>query len=530
MRCHNKGVKDHTDEVISHFKEIACPCSEVCCVVLVAGSSMQMCESCKSTLMSMCATKSACAPHCLTLVRTSSNVCTISFCTGLVMRCCDFLKRWVDTTSEAPAPNTHKSLTSPAVRLIPFLNYVSPARAGLLSECVDQAVCNPSCKYDSTRTLVPLHCEAPLMTLEEAADAESKWCKSLPGLNLFVIFMNTDLTYEDGIVMSASASMRFKHPCIKHVKFAVATKIPDAGSITQPFSVSWWQVAFEGTVTCSSLNSVGTTALSMRFVGFPVNGDKFAALHGQKGAVTMLPDNQMPRAKNITAELMMGSSAATKRQTASQIIEAACGLCCKSEGADSCTVSPTRISRFASKNSKSTDKTNVHSVCEHAEGEVLVPNDDGMHSKVNRNVWTIGSSATTVDSARVNCGVVRVMQSAFMASTKMSCAQRTAKSHNMSAVSGSSAGGSKSLGEMELVQLEASGFRACMEEFMQRSEACVVEVCRNCSCILMLRGCNNEQKSAHGTCDAILSSSSVRAMTGIRVTAGLNTKLGAKLN
>jgi DNA-directed RNA polymerase beta subunit len=58
----------------------------------------------------------------------------------------------------------------------------------------------------------------------------------------------------------------------------------------------------------------------------PVNGDKFTTLHGQKGVVTILDDSQMPTLRGKSADIVIGSSSIIKKETVSQLLEAACGM------------------------------------------------------------------------------------------------------------------------------------------------------------------------------------------------------------
>jgi DNA-directed RNA polymerase beta subunit len=95
----------------------------------------------------------------------------------------------------------------------------------------------------------------------------------------------------------------------------------------------------------------------------------------------------------------------------------------------------------------------------------------------------------------------------------------------MDAPFGSSSGGSKRLGEMELAQLEASGMKHCLQEFIDRSDSCVVDVCNRCKCITLLCACTDEQKSSCGTFECVVRSSAIKAMIGIRVCNGLNTEI-----
>ena len=93
---------------------------------------------------------------------------------------------------------------------------------------------------------------------------------------------------------------------------------------------------------------------------------------------------------------------------------------------------------------------------------------------------------------------------------------------SMSPMSKASMGGSKRLGEMELTQLEALGMKNCLQEFVERSEACVVEVCNVCRCITILCGCSPDSREEHGVFEVILSSSSIAMMIGNRVMDKVN--------
>jgi hypothetical protein len=73
-----------------------------------------------------------------------------------------------------------------------------------------------------------------------------------------------------------------------------------------------------------------------------------------------------------------------------------------------------------------------------------------------------------------------------MSSTKMSCTQRKSGNRSLTVSSSGVTGGSKSLGEMELSQLEATGMTACLKELSMRSDLCTVSACCKCRCISIL--------------------------------------------
>jgi hypothetical protein len=100
------------------------------------------------------------------------------------------------------------------------------------------------------------------------------------------------------------------------------------GSEVIPHCACWWQNHFG--VIVSQIDTIPSGGL--RIIALcecsPVNGDKFTALHGQKGTVTVLDDCFRPSTNGRTADVATGSSSAIKRQTASQLLEAAHSECC----------------------------------------------------------------------------------------------------------------------------------------------------------------------------------------------------------
>ena len=92
-----------------------------------------------------------------------------------------------------------------------------------------------------------------------------------------------------------------------------------------------------------------------------------------------------------------------------------------------------------------------------------------------------------------NYGTIRVMQSVFMASTKMSFTSKMAGKYTMVPSKKSSYGGSKNLGEMEIMQLDASGMKYVLQEFIDRSDMAVIDIiCCSCNHIKMVCDCPND--------------------------------------
>lgn len=92
-----------------------------------------------------------------------------------------------------------------------------------------------------------------------------------------------------------------------------------------------------------------------------------------------------------------------------------------------------------------------------------------------------------------NYGTIRVMQSVFMASTKMSFTSKMAGKYTMVPSKKSSYGGPKSLGEMVKMHLDASGMKYVPQEFIDdRSDMAVIDICCSCNHIKMMCDCPND--------------------------------------
>ena len=328
-----------------------------------------------------------------------------------------------------------------------------------------------------------------------AKTAEPELYESLPGMNMPTMFCNMSLTYEDDMVMSRSVASKLRYPCKKRVKLWDISAVPAINSKIPPFSRSWWQVGFEGTVVDATRSVSDSIIVYIEFVGLPVNGHKFTTLHGQKGVVTILPDTEMLIVSNQHAELVIGSSVIIKRGTASQLIEAAYGMYCINHSIDHCKHDTDEIIGMYVKDYRVSPRIDaIDSICKRYESDVYMPDKQGISQHITRRIWKIGSSISSTQSVRANYGYIRVMQSVFMASTSMSCTQVKSGKKQRVPMSIASKGGSIGLGEMELQQLEACGMKNCVTEFCVRSDLCKVDVCCKCKCITITCTCDKETR------------------------------------
>jgi hypothetical protein len=219
VRCYKKGVDLQLTELILDFYNMNCTCDEADVILSVAGCEIELCRSCLCRLEEICLSYSRVSPHCITLHYYAEELVTLSFCTGSLMRFSNPDNKWVDSASIQSKPSDYTQILSSISLMIPFLSYISPTRAGMLSTFLSQSICTPSCRYDPCRVVVPLYNESPLMCARVVEEGSVDMLStSIPGLNVFVVFCNLDLTHEDGMVMSASAAYRYKYLCVSKIK------------------------------------------------------------------------------------------------------------------------------------------------------------------------------------------------------------------------------------------------------------------------------------------------------------------------
>ena len=250
----------------------------------------------------------------------------ISFCTGALMRQ-TVDGAWITTEQPVSDDLKYHSVLSPCASLTPFPSHINATRLGLSNVYMQHAICEPYCTYMAGMKFTPLYNEDTILLpdfLLTTNHVISGSQRSFPGLNLFAVFMNMHLTHEDGVVMSRSASERFKYKAEINRTLSVFDRhIPDVGTIIEPYSRNWWQCHFKGTVIVVKQIDPDRILLILSCICYPVNGDKFTTLHGQKGVVTILEDHKMPHISDRQAEIVIGSSSILKRGTVSQMLEAA---------------------------------------------------------------------------------------------------------------------------------------------------------------------------------------------------------------
>ena len=113
-------------------------------------------------------------------------------------------------------------------------------------------------------------------------------------------------------------------------------------------------------------------------------------------------------------------------------------------------------------------------------------------SPIRRVLRPVGSNIPRPCNVRANYGIIRLMQSSFLASFRMSSTHNLAPGFRVRPETSSSRGGSRSLGEMETMQLLASGMTHSLKEFSISSDMRIVDVCRRCRCVTVICECDTE--------------------------------------
>ena len=485
-RCYNMGVGDGMMHISQELLRRDCTCSSVDVTICIAGYEVGICKNCYDTLKHVVLKLLKQSPHSPTLYL-NGQVHILSFCTGSLMRQ-QKSGTWSCSNSCTEPVDKYHSILAPSASLVPFPEFINTVRMGLSNTYITQAICRPFCDYQPNMKIYPKYEEHPIIMPDFIRDSQTFINGCLPGLNLQVVFLNMEETYEDGIVLSRSAAERFSYSveCTKVLQVR-SHNIPEPGCIVKPYSKSWWQCHFPGTVSSITRMNMDSVKVTVDVMCYPVNGDKFTTLHGQKGVVTIFKDEDMPVVNGMRAEIVIGTSSIIKRGTTSQLLEAAyCHYAVNTMGSD-CPVSLDRVVAHYIDCSRS--RSSVTDILKLYDSDVRVQG-----RTIRRKEYKVRSNIHRTSNVTANYGIIRVMQSCFLSSFKMSTTADVAPSTRRIANRQSSTGGSKGLGEMEVTQLIASGLSHTLSELSDRSDTHIVEVCTQCKRLVGFCNCTETER------------------------------------
>ena len=107
----------------------------------------------------------------------------------------------------------------------------------------------------------------------------------------------------------------------------------------------------------------------------------------------------------------------------------------------------------------------------------------------------------------------------------MSCTASTSTVNKLVPNTAASEGGSKSLGEMECMQLYASGLSHTLSELMNRADMCVVSLCRQCKLVSILCDCEVSTRGSLGYDEIRIPYKSLKFMIAFKIAYNVNMRL-----
>ena len=92
---------------------------------------------------------------------------------------------WVDTNCRVSVDGMnmmdYRSMLSPALTIIPFVEYINTTRASLTNIYLSQAVCRPACIYEGCVTVVPEYQEDPMVLSDSLVGCDPAKISDTPG-------------------------------------------------------------------------------------------------------------------------------------------------------------------------------------------------------------------------------------------------------------------------------------------------------------------------------------------------------------
>jgi hypothetical protein len=231
----------------------------------IAGIEFRVCIHLWSKAVRLLRDRATTSPHVPTFDVLQSKV-VISFCTGTLMKRTNGM--WKDSNTirgGVTAMDTIYDVVAPALQFIPFVSSIHPARASLVNVYLEQAVCYPWSSYIQGITFAPNYTEQPVFVTDVVSPQVESIGKLLPGLNLRVLFCNTGLTYEDGMVLSNSAALRFQYTAEHSITLSLfQTRGMFIDGTVQAGSQPWWQFPYDGVITTLEPTRLGKIMITGR--------------------------------------------------------------------------------------------------------------------------------------------------------------------------------------------------------------------------------------------------------------------------
>ncbi len=387
--------------------------------------------------------------------------------------------------------------------IAPFVEYDRPPRTLFASGQTTQGIFLPW-SVGSAR-VSPQHVSKPLVATQFVRDIErdneenpgAMW-DVFSGEDLTVCYMNLPLNYEDSMVLSSAFSDRggFATLSLCTYRISESDDIPEEGEKLCGKKYKWWKVACTDTCVCKYKNGrrlVSTSgrvpsgtvhqilrtedgAISIKVLSFSqiLTGDKISTMHGQKGVVRIVPQENLPMivlkdGSIFHADLYIAVGSIVSRQTNGQIFESAHGLRAAREG-KLYTTQPTF------------DPSSEE--CDY----VMNP----MTGKIITRELPSG----TIEPIRATIGITRIINQTQMTRERHHLTHRSEGKGSTGTHSGRADGGGVAASEMDFQVMYAKGLYSCAQEFLNRGNMTIVPVCRTCLAIKPLHDCGGPFREA----------------------------------
>lgn len=331
------------------------------------------------------------------------------------------------------------------------------------------------------------------------ADESDGIASYMPGENVCVLYLNTEETYEDSLIISSKFADLggFATTSICRYALPYGDLVPNVGDTMCTFVFPWWKgpclkycqhtlawigkhrhkknVGREHTGICTNKKQSKSGEWSIEISSFQQiqTGDKVTTGHGQKGVATIKPVHSMPFIKTkegdtIVPDLVVAMSSITTRQTNGQLYETQCGIDALRNSA---------IFMFK-------DDPYPQSF---DEGYVY----DGETGDLFTTLFAGGSDEITVASY----GYLRMFNQTQMTRERHFTSHRSPGKYSLRTPVRRSKGGGVALGEMEVQVGIASGLANCMREIVMRGDQVLTHVCTQCKRLRLLCTCEQTEPS-----------------------------------
>ncbi len=380
--------------------------------------------------------------------------------------------------------------------LCPFVDQDRPPRTLFASGQTTQGIFMPWSV--GTARVSPLHTSRPIVATKFVRDIErdadqnpdAMW-DVFAGEDLMVCYMNMGLNYEDSMVLSSAFADRggFATLSLCTYRISESEEIPEEGEKLCGKKYKWWKVDCTDTCICKQKNGARLTstsgripsgrvhqiirtedgAISIKVLSFSqiLTGDKISTMHGQKGVVRIVPQEDLPilvmeDGSTFNADLYIAVGSIVSRQTNGQIYDSAHGL----KGARS-----GKLLAVGGEIDTSTES------CAY----VLNPTTGEIIMKM--------LPSGTIEPVRATVGITRIINQTQMTRERHHLTHRSEGKYSTGTRPGRADGGGVAAAEMDFHAMFASGLYACGQELLDRGNMTIVPICKICHAIEPLHDC-----------------------------------------